>query len=476
MKLKLRVIILAVLLAMLTGAFVSTAQTVENEQQVRFTAPILVVNTSFLNIRTGPGIEYTVALTVVGGTELPVLGVARDRVWYQVSTIIGTGWVNSQFTLPRGDFTNVPFVERPSAAQQSTTTFFDDIVQEDSTGAIAFASGREWGVSVIEPHPFRTGPTINSSSIGTISANPGIIYTVLEAASQDTGVWYRVDDPTLGVGWVEAIKAQFRPFGCELSVVIFNSTTALGRGPDGSGTIDGDVTVNPGQEAYLVDAANNLYKVELRDGSTGWVSIEAAEIRDRDTVSSDYCASGGVIPSALTSGTGTTATTPNTSSTQPQFTGPRAIINTGFLNLRSGPGAQFTVVTSLPGGTELQVIGVAEDFVWYLVRGTFGQAWLNSEFVLFRGDGSTLPIIRDFGGAQISTPLATITNAVTLYSSPSTSGGVIGALSGPIEVNIVARTSDFSWVQLNTPLGFGWVPTNQVSLQGDTSLIPVVNG
>jgi len=44
------------------------------EQIAQLAIPLLVVNTSFLNVRSGDGPQYTVVLTVVGGTELPVLG------------------------------------------------------------------------------------------------------------------------------------------------------------------------------------------------------------------------------------------------------------------------------------------------------------------------------------------------------------------------------------------------------------------
>src|SRR5689334_20997769 len=74
------------------------------EQQVQFVTPLMIVNSSFLNIRTGPGVQYNVLITVVGGTDLPVLGRANDGVWFQVSTVVGVGWVNSEFVIPRGDF------------------------------------------------------------------------------------------------------------------------------------------------------------------------------------------------------------------------------------------------------------------------------------------------------------------------------------------------------------------------------------
>jgi hypothetical protein len=115
---------------------------------------------------------------------------------------------------------------------------------------------------------------------------------------------------------------------------------------------------------------------------------------------------------------------------------------------------------------------MAPDKVWFLVQGPFGQAWVNTEFTVFRGSISSVPIIRSFTGV-LSTPTAVINAPVTLYAAPGTNFGVIGSVSGPVEVSVVARTGDGKWVQLNTPVGFGWVLATQVTLRGDTSLIPI---
>lgn len=460
----------ALMVGLLTISTVGV-QARERSQQAEFVAPIMVVNASFLNVRTGPGIEYSILLTVVGGTELPVLGVASDLVWYQVSTIAGVGWVNSAFTLPRGDFRNVPFVEAPAITAPGVV---QPAPSDDSVGGVGFSQGRQWGISVAEAHPFRTQATINSGSPGTISARNDIIYTVLAANTGDGVVWYQINDETLGTGWVEGPKTTFRPHACELTAVVALREVRPIIGPDGSGTLDGNVSVAGGDEAYLIDASGPFFKLELLDGNNGWVAAADMAVRD-EMVRSQFCEAGGTdmgmgggtLPDETAGSTETTVVGPST---------PRVVINTGFLNLRSGPGAQFTVVTTLPGGTVLPVIGVAPDGVWFLVSGTFGQAWLNIEFALFRGEISVVPVVDSAMGGQLATPMARITNAVTLYAAPDLTLGTVGALSGPLDVDVVARTADFNWVQIGTTIGFGWVLTDQVELMGDTSLIPVVGG
>jgi N-acetylmuramoyl-L-alanine amidase len=159
----------------------------------------LVVNTSFLNIRTGPGVGHDVMAVVKGGTVLPVVARQSDNVWYQVDTNAGRGWVNRRYTVTRGDFSNIP-----------------------------------------------------------------------------------------------------------------------GHGATPS---------TPREGAHL-------------SGPT-----------------------------------------------------PRAVVNTAYLNIRSGPGVGYNVITTVPGGATLKVLGLSGGRGWYLVEGSFGQGWLNNHYTVFRGDFSQMRVV-----------------------------------------------------------------------------------
>lgn len=99
------------------------------------------------------------------------------------------------------------------------------------------------------------------------------------------------------------------------------------------------------------------------------------------------------------------------------------MVNTGYLNIRSGAGAQYSSVATVPGGTRLPVVGVAPDGVWYQVHGDFGLGWLNIEYALFRGDGRSLPIIRDTAG-ETAKPIGTFRYTLTVYAAPNLTLGV----------------------------------------------------
>ncbi len=192
------------------GAHYSQAQTYIPQPEIAI--PDVVVNVSFLNVRTGPSTAYSVLTVVAGGTRLPVLGSNSDGSWYQIESPAGTGWVSAPFVLERGSFKYVMVVPAPEL-----------------------------------PNPV---------------------------------------------------------------------------GPDG-------------------------YIQEHRPEGT----------------------------------------------TQPLRSPLRLLVNTGNLNVRSGPGREFTSIATVPGGTFLDVTGFAANSTWFRVTGGFGIGWVDSSFTLLRGNGSSLPVV-----------------------------------------------------------------------------------
>jgi uncharacterized protein YraI len=471
-------LIILVLASMLATFSVAAQDIVEDEQRAEFQPPILVVNTSFLNVRTGPSSAYPIMLTVVGGTEFPALGIASDGIWYQVSTVVGLGWIDSSFAIARGNFTNVPFVEAPELGvidfdameDMGTTTSSDDSIAQRS-----FNAGQQWGISIVTDHVTFDSPTINANPVGTVISGDERILPILSAATGDGITWYQTDIPSIGIAWVEGPKSLLRPYACDSTAIVTNVPVRLSAGPDGSGTAVG-FELDQGQEAYVVNAADGVYQIALFDGATGWVRQDSVSIRDTEPAA-EVCAGNfntNGIP--VDQGGGSLPGEEVQDAPLPQLRSPaQAIINTGFLNIRSGAGSQYSIVATVPGGTTLDITGFAPDGVWYRVRGTFGTGWLNSEFIIFRGNGSAIPVIEDVAGSLVR-PLASITNAVTLYAAPNSNAGILSTLSGPIELDIVARTSAADWVQLNAAAGFGWVRTAEITISGDIAVIPVAGG
>lgn len=491
------------------------------QQQVQFATPRLVVNTSFLNIRSGPGIQYSVLLTVVGGTELPVLARAEDNVWFQVSTVIGVGWVNIQYTIPRGSFDTVPVVNTSqigaitvlpntpatlglvdgqgggggapvpvvvaSAAAASTSPSLGTPIRisyNNGQSVTSVRPGERFRVMVnVDAVNLREQPSMDARALGTLFAAPTVDYTLVSSARDAQGAeWFAIDVPDMGTGWIEGPKVRIRLSRLGGKVVVVNATTiSLLDAPGGSG--NNMPVLGSGDEGYLlaVSQDGNFVQIETIGRTRGWLPFNSVTTRvdtPTDMIDLSKIPSVAVVP-VVAAPVGTTVVTGVTSAF-PQSYGldtPHVVINTGNLNIRSGPGAQYTIVATVPGGTELPVLGIAEDRVWFLIQGVFGRGWVNSEFTLFRGSIDVVPTIHDISAAVgvISAPTATVaSSAVTLYAAPGTNFGAIGSLPGPVEVTIVARTADSQWLQLNTSLGFAWVLASQVIVRGDLSLVPIV--
>jgi uncharacterized protein YgiM (DUF1202 family) len=497
----------------------SHAAASELQQQSQFVAPRLVVNTSFLNVRTGPGVQYGVLITVVGGTELPVLSQASDKVWFQVSTVVGVGWVNVQYTVPRGSFVNVPVVDLSSlgfAAFSLPTPSSLGLGQGGGGGAplpavvapvystagnvalpstapvtsvgtirVDLGNGRATTVRPgerfralinVEAVNIRTQPLDSAPTLGTLYRDPTNDYSIVGEARDAKGVeWLALDVADVGVGWIEAPKIQTRLSRASGTVVVIVAEVVALTDAPGGGSTNLPILTG-GTEAFLVGISrdSNFVQLQLGGGETGWVPFNA--VTTRTGTPSD------LVDPKLLPAPGSQPTTPGGVNPTPQpvvgpqkfgLDTPHIVVNTGFLNIRSGPGAQYTIVATVPGGTELLVLGIASDKVWYLVEGPFGRGWVNNEFVIFRGVMQNVPIIKNATGVAAS-PTAVINGTVTLYAAPGTNFGSIATVSGPLEVQVVARTNDFQWVQVSTTFGFGWLPASQVTLRGDSSLIPIV--
>lgn len=70
-----------------------------------------------------------------------------------------------------------------------------------------------------------------------------------------------------------------------------------------------------------------------------------------------------------------------------------AAVNTGRLNVRTGPGVQFPAITSLPLNTQVILVGRAPSSTWVEVQIPDGRrGWVNSILIRTYADLSLLPI------------------------------------------------------------------------------------
>ena len=109
------------LILLILGVVLATVPIVLATPSAQGSGPVVIVNTAYLNQRTGPGPQYVVQGVHSGGARLPVIGRTADRSWWEVDTQYGAGWVSNAYVLTQGDFRDVPVVteygplDRPKA-------------------------------------------------------------------------------------------------------------------------------------------------------------------------------------------------------------------------------------------------------------------------------------------------------------------------------------------------------------------------
>ncbi len=501
--------------------------------------PVVIVNTSFLNVRSGPGAIYSIVGTLPGGTQLNVVGRNRDASWWQVQTVFGLGWVYAEFVVPRGNFEVVPVVQ--------------------VTGVLA----RPVAAVIGYPASVYVAPDETGSMLGLALFGSELPIT---GRSED-GIWWQVQT-NVGLGWVkqEAVAlrgdASLVPVASAETVQGLTAGTAVAAGAYGRPIAlnyrPGEMQIKaaPDYAAEGVGILRQYDRVEVLDFSDdgefalilymgdriGWIIVDEVAISDpsdwrtqvwfdgpgyldlkeQPTLASRTLAmvptdsrlvvvndaDGGWLQVSHANGVGWIEsrnidiirngprTAPDgqggggaqlsgnvvqpsaavlVAAPQAQLQRNYVIVNTSFLNIRSGPGAQYTIVQTVSGGTELTVTAATNDVVWYLVSGDFGSGWINAEFVIFRGDYDELNYVSYEEVVGETTSLeAIVSSPVNVYKGIGVDSGLLGTAPLGLTMRVIGRTLDGNWLQVETSLGAGWVLASTVTFRGNIGQVPIV--
>jgi uncharacterized protein YgiM (DUF1202 family) len=201
-----------------------------------------------------------------------------------------------------------------------------------------------------------------------------------------------------------------------------------------------DYIMSAGAEVVVLDGPEesdgyHWYKVEMADGSIGW-SIGEAFI----------ASSGGGTPSG-----GDFAT------------GDEVVVNTDFLNLRTGAGLSKDVITVLPYSTALMVSSgpmTADGYAWYEVETSDGDlGWVAGTYLAYStdGGGGTGGWFPDY---PIGGTAAVDTSHLNLRTGAGLGFGVVTVMTEGTEVTILdgaTHADGYYWYQIETEDGdIGW--------------------
>ena len=333
--------------------------------------------TEYVNVRSGPGTNYTSKTVIASGTSITVTD-RSNAEWYAVKLSNGmTGYIFSQYI---------------------------QLSNDSSSDAGSVPSTESTPAKTTEYVNVRSGPGTNYTSKTVIASGTSI--TVTDRSNSE---WYAVKLSNGMTGYIFSIYIELESGsssggGSSSSESVRARTTAGVNVRSGPGTNYSSKTViASGTSITVTDRSNSeWYAVKLSNGMTGYIYSIYIRIEDESS-------SGG--------SSGTESTPAKT---------------TEYVNVRSGPGTNYTSKTVIASGTSITVTDTSNP-EWYAVKLSNGMTgYIYSIYIELQSSsgGSTS------GGVQAKT-----TAGVNLRRGAGTSFGVIRVVATGTTVTVTEATN-----------------------------------
>lgn len=148
------------------------------------------------------------------------------------------------------------------------------------------------------------------------------------------------------------------------------------------------------------------------------------------------------------------------------------------LNVRSGPSTQHQILTVLPYGTQIYLIGRSTPGNWLQIRQYNGQqGWVMTQYVSAPQEViNSLPVTdtHQIPGDPVGYVLSPRLN---VRMGPGYNQPIIGQLWQGEQVPLVGRNANSAWLQISLPSGGkGWVAAQYIRSTVPIYNLPVVDG
>lgn len=149
------------------------------------------------------------------------------------------------------------------------------------------------------------------------------------------------------------------------------------------------------------------------------------------------------------------------------------VVNTSYLNLRSGDGPEYTIVGRVRGGDKLIALGRNDDFSWWYVQAGDLVGWAISDYLIARLDLTDVPVVIPAG--EIALPRFFLYSSQSLLLSPSAGAPALCTIPGNLEYEIVGRNGDVSMLRVIADCGGtlvrGWLRTSDGAVRNPGNLV-----
>ena len=178
-----------------------------------------------------------------------------------------------------------------------------------------------------------------------------------------------------------------------------------------------------GDKVEILQTSNGWHKIKASNGKIGWVSGDYIKVSSGST------------------------SQPSTSTT-------KATVTATSLNVRSGAGTSYSVITKLPKGTVVDVLESASNG-WKKIKTSGGTTgWVSGEYLTTGSAGNSST---NNSTSQTSYKATVNTDSLNMRKGAGTSYSVITKLSNGTVVDVLESASN-GWKKIKTSNGtIGWV-------------------
>jgi len=332
-----------------------------------------IVATGALNVRSGPGVIYSVLTNVSMGQSIGLIGRASDNVWVKARLSTGQeGWVNSSLITPNVSISSLPLVDIPAPPEPP----------------VPVAPGAQLSL--------RTGPSLSDTVIGHVFQGQ----RVQAIGRNDSSTWLKVRILETGLeGWISAAFVQVNVAVSSLPVMTGGSTapaatatpvpvstavpTATPAPLDGAAIVTSgalNMRSGPGIGYGVVAIVYQGHTVVLigRTSDSSWAKVRNSANQE-GWVNATYLSSNIAISSLPVVDAATLTAV--------------GFVNTGALNVRSGPGIEYGITAVIYQGNSVGLLGRNSNSSWVKVRLSNDHiGWINALHIDTNTTINSLPI------------------------------------------------------------------------------------
>ncbi|MBI5928498.1 MAG: SH3 domain-containing protein [Chloroflexi bacterium] len=158
---------------------------------------------------------------------------------------------------------------------------------------------------------------------------------------------------------------------------------------------------------------------------------------------------------------------------------PSAIVMTNELNVRSGPGTSYPVVTKVYQGQNVTLNGRNYASTWVSISGyNFNGGWVNVNYVQPNVAISSLPVLDSTPAPAPGILTVTVnTGALNIRSGPASYFAIATSVPRGGSMYATGRNADTTWVQVQLSNGLqGWVNAKYIIANGNLYNLPITSG